>query len=93
MSIVHLTRIAAVVLTLSGILSSAITCGVNAGEPVSWHPELVVPCGLLTVAGAMAVLGWRLGRLPPAHWVHRSGPVWLALGVAMVVVLALALAG
>ena len=88
MSVVQLARLAAVVLALLGVVSSAITW-----VPSPWHPELVVPGGLLAAAGVTALLGWWLGRRPPGHWARRSGPVWLALGVAAVVVLALALAG
>lgn len=88
MSVVQLARLVAAVLTLLGILSSAVTW-----VPTPWHPELVVPGGLLAAAGAAALIGWRLGRRPAAHWAHSTAPVWLALGVAAVVVLALALAG
>jgi hypothetical protein len=61
--------------------------------PAPWHPELVWPGGLGVVAALAAMLATHLGRLPPAHWVHRPGPAWACVAATLVVIVVLALIG
>jgi hypothetical protein len=88
MTVVRLAWLISGLLTLLALLSSAITW-----VPAPWHPETVVPGGLALGASMTALFAIGLGRLPPTHWVHSTGPVWVCLAGAAIVVALLALIG
>jgi hypothetical protein len=88
MSVVKLAWLTSGLLVLLAMLSSVVTW-----VPAPWHPQLVIPSGLYLGAGVVALLAIGLGRLPPTHWVHRTGPAWVCLAAAAVVVAMLTLIG